>query len=153
MGSGKSSVGAFLSQRLGCFLLDCDSLIEQTYQMSILALFETFGESYFRGIEQKLEEWLLKQRFAVVATGGGMPLFCHRLPQIGKVFYLNLPFEVIAQRLNVQEKQKRPLFQDTQKAKALYEQRRCVYESQAHFIVDASGSVEDIGAEILDKLK
>ena len=53
MGTGKSTIGKILAEKLQADFIDIDSEIENNEQMSINQIFETKGEEYFRKIEQK----------------------------------------------------------------------------------------------------
>ena len=58
MGSGKSTIGRFLSRRLGKPFIDLDSEIEQSAGKTISEIFENDGEEYFRNIEaNQLQEY------------------------------------------------------------------------------------------------
>ena len=61
MGSGKSSIGSLLSNKLNLPFVDVDSLIAENTGMSISEIFEKKGESYFRNIEQKITLKCLKK--------------------------------------------------------------------------------------------
>ncbi|MEM9546848.1 MAG: shikimate kinase [Bacteroidota bacterium] len=76
MGSGKSTIGRLLAERLECPLLDMDEIITEREKMSITDIFEKKGEHYFRKIEsQVLQEALNSHEPSVISTGGGAP--CH----------------------------------------------------------------------------
>jgi shikimate kinase len=49
-GTGKSSTGHLVADRLGWTLLEMDSEIEQREGLSIPDIFDQHGEPYFRGI-------------------------------------------------------------------------------------------------------
>ncbi|QBD78408.1 3-dehydroquinate synthase [Ktedonosporobacter rubrisoli] len=72
-GSGKSTVGSLLAQKLGKPLLDIDMLIEEECGERIPTIFTRYGEDYFRTCESRV---LLKAtqmaQGAVIATGGGV---------------------------------------------------------------------------------
>ena len=51
MGSGKTTVGRELHQRLGYPLIDMDQVIEECAGKSIPAIFEHSGEAGFRDME------------------------------------------------------------------------------------------------------
>lgn len=75
MGSGKSTVGLALAERLGRQLLDTDALVEARAGRSIRDIFATDGEQAFRDLEAEvLAEVLAGSTPAVVATGGGVVL-------------------------------------------------------------------------------
>ncbi len=149
MGSGKTYIGSHLAQELHCFLLDCDTLIEQTYNSSITDIFKHYGEKHFRNLELKLQQWLIGNiKSSVIATGGGMPLLCHSLKNIGTVFFLDVDFEIIKQRLNAAQTAKRPLLSDINKAYTLYNYRKPIYIKAAHHIINANQTRDQIINEI-----
>ncbi|GCE17426.1 3-dehydroquinate synthase [Dictyobacter kobayashii] len=72
-GSGKSTVGRLLAQRLGRPLLDVDALIEQEYGERIPAIFARHGEEYFRTLEARILAHAVQQPDdAIIVTGGGI---------------------------------------------------------------------------------
>jgi 3-dehydroquinate synthase len=72
-GSGKSTVGRLLAQRLGRPLLDVDALIEEECGERIPAIFAQHGEEHFRACESRvLAQIAQRSACAVVATGGGI---------------------------------------------------------------------------------
>ena len=70
-GSGKSSIGRRLAQRLGLPFADADAEIEQAAGMSIPDIFASRGEAEFRAGEARVITRLIDQRPHVIATGGG----------------------------------------------------------------------------------
>ena len=54
MGSGKSIIGKDLSKYLNLKFYDTDKEIELKTKKSINEIFEEYGESYFRDIEEKI---------------------------------------------------------------------------------------------------
>lgn len=75
MGSGKSTVGRILADRLGRTLLDTDSMVETRAGRSIRELFAAEGEAAFRDLEAAtLVDALATAPPAVIATGGGVVL-------------------------------------------------------------------------------
>lgn len=71
MGSGKSTVGRALAQRLGMVHVDTDDLVTEAADASIEEVFARDGESRFRALETAaLTEALATP--AVVSTGGGI---------------------------------------------------------------------------------
>lgn len=72
-GSGKSTVGRLLAQRLGRPLLDIDALIEQEYGERIPVIFSRHGEAYFRSLESRILAQAVQHRDdAIIVTGGGI---------------------------------------------------------------------------------
>ena len=71
MGAGKTSVGKKLADNLGVAFMDADNEIELAAGMTIVEIFEKFGESYFREGEKKVIKRLIKREPQILATGGG----------------------------------------------------------------------------------
>ncbi|HET6524842.1 shikimate kinase [Sphingopyxis sp.] len=71
MGSGKSTIGRRLAQRLGMRFADADDEIERAAGMTISDIFARFGEAHFRDGERRVIARLLAGRPMVLATGGG----------------------------------------------------------------------------------
>lgn len=69
-GSGKSTVGALLAERLGLGFVDLDAVIEQHTGRTIADIFAEDGETAFRDLELRLAADVLSQP-AVIALGGG----------------------------------------------------------------------------------
>ena len=70
MGSGKSTIGKFLSKKTDYKFIDVDEKIEEEKNLSISDIFEKYGENYFRKIEKEMtlkyfqkEMFLLEIRF------------------------------------------------------------------------------------------
>lgn len=113
MGSGKSSVGRVLAEKLAMNGFDLDKLIEESQQKTISDIFSEKGEIYFRKIEsQILREFLDNQDSFVLALGGGTPCYAnnHELLQRDDVIsvYLKTSVDTLVQRLK-KEKNTRPL--------------------------------------------
>ncbi len=71
MGTGKTSVGRKVAERLGRPFVDMDSVIESRQGVTISELFASQGEPHFRRIESELCRDLASRGSQVVATGGG----------------------------------------------------------------------------------
>ena len=71
MGSGKSTIGRRLAQRLGMAFADADDEIERAAGMTISDMFAKFGEAHFRDGERRVIARLVDGERKVIATGGG----------------------------------------------------------------------------------
>lgn len=71
MGTGKTSVGHVVAEKLGRQFVDMDVIIEAKEGMPIPKIFETRGEAYFRAREAEVCAQLALREDLVVATGGG----------------------------------------------------------------------------------
>lgn len=71
MGTGKSTIGRLVANKLNRKFVDMDTLIEQREGCTIPQIFEQNGEPYFRQLEANLCRELAAQTGLVIATGGG----------------------------------------------------------------------------------
>jgi shikimate kinase len=111
-GSGKSSIGRRLGQRLGLDFSDADAEIERAANMTIPELFETKGEQAFRLGEQKVIARLLESGPQVIATGGGAFMNAEtrsRVRDRGISIWLKADIATLLKR--VKRKSNRPLLQ------------------------------------------
>ena len=75
MGSGKSTVGRVLAERLGRPLFDSDAMIEERTGRTVREIFAADGEPAFRALEtQALTDALDSDAPCVVAAAGGVVL-------------------------------------------------------------------------------
>lgn len=70
-GSGKSTVGRILAQRLGWQFVDFDPLLEEEAALPVRDIFAQKGEAEFRRLETELTARLGSARQVVLAPGGG----------------------------------------------------------------------------------
>ncbi len=152
MGSGKSSVAKALYQHTHTLILDSDQIIQNNENATINEIFTKKGEEYFRNLEREFCAFVSQNiRCCILATGGGMPMFCN-VRQMGKVFFLDLSFESILSRLTQEELTKRPLFQDSKIALELYKKRYEIYKDSADVCINANQPLPKIAQEILNYL-
>jgi shikimate kinase len=157
MGVGKGTIARALFKEGGIYAIDTDDMIESLENRKIKEIFEKEGEAYFRDLEKKSAKWLEKSvRNSVISTGGGF-YKVKNLKKIGRVILLDAPFEYIYKQIlahpNAKRKlEKRPLFQDIKKAKALYETRIPLYKEVADIIISIENKKpKEIAKEILKK--
>ncbi|MFT7859531.1 MAG: shikimate kinase [Sulfurimonas sp.] len=159
MGVGKGSVAREVLKHSDYVAIDTDDLIESMENRKIKAIFETEGEDYFRAVEKKVAKWLEKSvKNTLISTGGGF-YKQKNLKKIGTIVLLDSPFDAIIKRIKEHPKaakkfKKRPLLQDLEKAKKLYELRRPEYLKLADVVVDVTEkSAHDCAKELLKKVK
>lgn len=117
---------------------------------SIKDIFASVGEEGFRRIESQLILWLSANvKNAVIATGGGMPIY-NDIRYMGKIFFLDVGFECISERMSKSERAKRPLFADITEARRLYNERKKIYEKQAHYVVSGVSSITESARQIIE---
>ena len=71
MGSGKTTLGKIVSNKLNKRFIDIDKEIEFKEGMKISDLFQKKGESFFRKLEEKVSLQNLKITNSVISLGGG----------------------------------------------------------------------------------
>jgi shikimate kinase len=158
MGSGKTSVGRELAELLGWQFRDLDAGIEAQERRSVSEIFKTDGEAHFRELErQALSRILLDTSSAlIVALGGGtfaqpdnLQLFAD--PATVTVF-LDAPVEELWNRCKGQPNT-RPLQQNREHFRNLYEDRRQFYTRAGLHIQTSGKSVDVVAQEIAERLR
>ncbi len=158
MGTGKSTIGMKLAERLKMQFIDMDREIEKLTGMSIQVLFKKHGEIRFRSEESLMSKKLGARNNLVIATGGGVvlnPENMEILRKSGILVCLDAHPEVIMARVN-RKKGSRPLLKKNlgiEDIEKMIEERE-EYYSQADFRVDTSNKEMDkIVQEIIQTLR
>lgn len=158
MGSGKSSLGRYLSGQ-GYRLIDTDGYIEDKIGRAISDIFGVEGEEYFRELETKTLKELLDggSQDCVIAAGGGLPIreenreLMHRL---GTVIYLRAKPSTLEFRLSGDKS--RPLLQGgklRERIDSLMAERKDIYEAAADIIIDTDGfTFEEIYGQLKERI-
>ena len=114
MGSGKSTYGRLLAERLGFDFIDLDDYIISKTGMQISEIFELKGESWFRELETSSLKELIYKDELVLSLGGGTPIQDGNMDIVNeksKSIYLNASVETLYLYLKNQ-KSKRPIIKD-----------------------------------------
>ena len=163
MGSGKTTTGRELAERLDRRFIDLDDLIEKRAGVTIADLFATGGETAFRELEERVaHEVLAEGDPAVVALGGGAVLSEKTRAELGRRAYtvlLDVDAETAWNRVSTGAD--RPLAQDPDAFHALHRDRQPLYEevadARAHdvdsAVLAAAGVHVELGAiDVLGEL-
>ncbi len=155
-GSGKSTVGRILAERLGLPFVDTDAEIESASGRTVADIFDIEGEPTFRALEHETVTRVCREGPAVVATGGGAPMdprSQRAMREGGIVFWLDAPTAVLTQRLSAQSVHRRPLLEEgmEESLERLRAARVSVYASLGSR-VEAIASPEAVAEQILSAL-
>ena len=154
MGSGKSTVGTALADRLDMPFLDLDRAIEQRTQMTIPDIFSTRGEPAFRALEHDELAGLAQAPPHVVACGGGVVVDDRSralLKALGRVVYLQVTADEALARIGSTDG--RPLLaggDPVALGRTLLASRESLYAAVADVTVDTSGLTT---AEVADAVE
>ncbi len=148
MGSGKSSVGRRLAQRLGMPFADADVEIESAAGMSIPEIFAQRGEPEFRLGERRVIARLLAERPMILATGGGAFMAEEtraRIKESGLSIWLEAEPDVLMRR--VRKRANRPLLRTPDPEGTL---RRLLAErSPVYALADLTVQSRDVPHEVV----
>jgi shikimate kinase len=151
MGSGKSTVGELLSEKLDWPFIDLDTVIEAGQGVSIREIFERSGEAFFRQLERAALSEVLKSEPAVIALGGGTFANEANVELLrdtgGTTIWLDCPMEILLERCSGMVT--RPLFRDPESLQRLLD-LRLPYYRLAEFRVSTEGrSAPEVTEQIL----
>jgi shikimate kinase len=163
MGSGKTSAGALLAERLDWKFVDLDREIERRDGRSVPQIFSESGEPHFRHLEAAALAALLGQRRLVLALGGGAPeelgnrLLLEQTPHTAVVYltatYATLMDRCVAQAVN-SAATARPVLTDLAAAEARFHLRRPHYERIASHSIDTTNlAIEETVTAVLRTLR
>ncbi|WP_018249932.1 shikimate kinase [Orenia marismortui] len=153
MGTGKSTIGHRLAERLNYKFVDLDEEIVKIDGRPIPTIFAENGEKYFRDLESKATAEVSKDNNQVIATGGGVvlcPKNIEYLKKNGIVILLKASAEVILER--TQHDNNRPLLEVADplaKIKTMMEERADKYSCTEHQIDTNDLSVDEVVEEIM----
>ena len=157
MGTGKSTVGPLVAQRLGMPFLDTDLLVESRAGMRVSEIFARQGEAAFRALERQVCAQVAGCDSCVIALGGGAlldPANRATLEKGGLLVLLTCDTEVLLGRLEASARNgERPLLGSDYRTRVveLLEARSAVYE-QIQTRIDTTNLTPDEVADALVSL-
>jgi shikimate kinase len=152
-GSGKSTVGPVLAERLGVPFVELDAEIERADGRTVREIFERDGEARFRELEAAALTDAAARDPSVVSCGGGVvlePANRVTLRATGVVVFLAVPLEVLAARVAPAED--RPLIRHEGDLERLLAERDPLYREFAAHVVDGAGAPEEVAEAIQREL-
>lgn len=140
MGSGKTTLGRLVADRLGWQFLDLDTAIERLAGRSVPAIFRDLGEPEFRRLETSALAEALRASGLVLALGGGVPEsapnrdLLSRAPSTA-ILYLAAPLSTLLHRCDEQAQDPaataRPVLANRAEAEARFARRETLYAALA----------------------
>ncbi len=145
-GTGKTTIGKMLAQRLGKEFVDADEYLEQKEGKTVKDIFAEGGEKLFREIETEVIAELCLSDNRVVATGGGVILReenVKTLKKSGIIILLEADTDTIYKRIHrdARTEQRRPSLTNRgayEEIEYLLEYRRPLYDKTADFVINTT---------------
>jgi len=153
MGTGKSTIGRFVGQRLGFTVLDSDQEIERQQGKTIADIFAQDGEPAFRAMERAFIEKGHAATRTVISCGGGLvvqPNMLAELKSRGVVICLHASVETILAR--TARHRNRPLLEvanPEERIRTLYAQREPIYKMAGTLILTDARPLHEITAHVI----
>jgi len=155
-GSGKSTIGRAVAERLGRTFLDLDQeILRREGVANVGELFRARGETHFRQMEADLTHALASSRGLVIAPGGGWimaPSSLATMQSVAFIIYLKVSPETALARIG-SDLGNRPLLDHPDPVGELRRQletRGPKYEQAADLVIDAEHlSPDEITAAVV----
>lgn len=153
MGSGKTTIGKLLGEKLTLRSIDIDVIIEQNEKRTISEIFQNEGEKYFRNIERETIKKIFTNKDLIISLGGGAfedQLTQELLLKNSTVIYLKTSPNVILER--IKNNTNRPLLKNqmtVEKIQSIILQRQKNYELANITILTDNKNTDKIVDEIL----
>ena len=162
MGSGKTTVGKILAERLNFLFIDLDKVIELAEDKTISGIFKSGGEKYFRDIESEVIKKIYINKNCVFACGGGIVVRKENMDFIKQnsiIVYLYISPGQAFERLK--DVENRPLLGDSSDLDSrkeiisnLISKRDILYKNNSNFKINTDNkSPECITEEIVKRLQ
>lgn len=151
-GSGKTTIGKKVSEKLQVEFIDIDNEIEMDEKISISEIFIQKGEDYFRKLEKEKIAKLLNEFNGVLSLGGGAVLNeeTRQALSIAPVVWLTASAQEASNRVGLGAS--RPVLMGNVRSKLvkLLEERTPMYEEVADWQIDTTDkSIEEVVNEVL----
>ncbi|MGI9585009.1 MAG: shikimate kinase [Acidimicrobiia bacterium] len=140
MGTGKTTVGAMVAERLSLPLVDTDAAVMEQSGKTIPELFAE-SESTFRRWESQAVTTIASGQRSVVSTGGGAildPNNVETMRRTGTTILLTAELAELGRRLQSDTLAERPLHGGAESLERLTDDRMATYVESADHVVDTT---------------
>ena len=147
MGSGKTTIGSLLAEKLGLAFRDTDHLIEEREEKPVSQIFLDQGEDAFRALEKRVLRDELLTDGTVLSLGGGAPISIDAQSALraisSYVIFLDISLSTVVPRIGFNRD--RPLLLNNPRGQwqTLMEARRPIYEALADVTINVDDKSEE----------
>lgn len=147
MGSGKTTIGSLLAEKLGLAFRDTDHLIEEQEEKPVSQIFLDQGEDVFRAIEKRVLRDELLTDGTVLSLGGGAPISIDAQSALraisSYIIFLDISLSTVVPRIGFNRD--RPLLLNNPRGQwqTLMEARRPIYEALADVTINVDDKSEE----------
>ena len=147
MGSGKTTIGSLLAEKLGLAFRDTDHLIEEREEKPVSQIFLDQGEDVFRAIEKRVLRDELLTDGTVLSLGGGAPISIDAQSALraisSYIIFLDISLSTVVPRIGFNRD--RPLLLNNPRGQwqSLMEARRPIYEALADVTINVDDKSEE----------
>jgi len=152
-GAGKTTVGQLFARRRTVPFYELDQIIENDIGLSLAEIFDLEGEEYYRAVEEKTLEKVLKRRPGIIAAGGGLvmnPTAFFLLKLNAFTVWLQASPEALLTRVRSSKDQSRlgAYPQASKQLKAILD-RRTPYYAQADLVIDTTRKSPEAAVDVI----
>lgn len=156
-GSGKTTVGKILAQKLGRELIEMDELITRRAGLAIPEIVERYGWAKFRDIEEEITSEVAGRDNIINATGGGIVTIeknIEKLKKTGILVWLKAGVDTLVKRIG-EDTERPPLVSGRTRREDIeitLAQRKPLYQKAADLVVDTESKTPEEVADLVMSL-